>query len=55
MTNYYFPIIHIVPLICVDGQASPRLFIAPEMRREKKTYFRLNILKITDPVFQVQG
>ena len=32
MTNYYFPIIYIVPLISVDGQASPRLFIAPEIR-----------------------
>ena len=55
MTNYYFPIIYIVPLICVAGQASPRLFIAPEMCCEKNTYFRLNILKVTDPVFQEQG
>ena len=35
MTNYYIPIIYIVPLISVDGQASPRLFIAPEIRHEK--------------------
>ena len=35
MTNYYFPIIYIVPLTSVDGQASPRLFIAPEIRHEK--------------------
>ena len=38
MTNYYFPIIFIVPLISVDGQASPRLFIAPEIRHEKSSY-----------------
>ena len=38
MTNYYFPIIYIVPLISVDGQASPRLFIAPEIRHEKISY-----------------
>ena len=38
MTNYYFPIICIVPLISVDGQASPRLFIAPEIRHEKISY-----------------
>ena len=31
-----FPIIYIVPLISVDGQASPRLVIAPEIRHEKK-------------------
>ena len=35
MTNYYIPIIYIVPLISVDGQVSPRLFIAPEIRHEK--------------------
>ena len=39
MTNYYFPIIYIVPLISVDGQASPRLFIAPEIRHEKAPMF----------------
>ena len=38
MTNYYFPIIYIVPLISIDGQASPRLFIAPEIRHEKISY-----------------
>ena len=38
MTNYYFPIINIVPLISIDGQASPRLFIAPEIRHEKISY-----------------
>ena len=38
MTNYYFPIIYIVPLISVDGQASPRLFIALEIRHEKISY-----------------
>ena len=38
MTNYYFPIIYIVLLISVDGQASPRLFIAPEIRHEKISY-----------------
>ena len=38
MTNYYIPIIYIVPLISVDGQASPRLFIAPEIRPEKISY-----------------
>ena len=38
MTNYYIPIIYIVPLISVDGQASPRLFIAPEIRHEKISY-----------------
>ena len=37
MTNYYFPIICIVPLISVDGQASPRLFIPPEIRHEKSS------------------
>ena len=35
MTNYYIPSIYTVPLISVDGQASPRLFIAPEIRHEK--------------------
>ena len=39
MTNYYIPIIYIVPLISVDGQASPRLFIAPEIRHEKISYY----------------
>ena len=39
MTNYYFPIIYIVPLISIDGQASPRLFIAPEMRHKKSPIF----------------
>ena len=39
MTNYFFPIIYIVPLISIDGQASPRLFIAPEIRHEKISYF----------------
>ena len=39
MTNYYFFIIYIVPLISVDGQASPRLFIAPEIRHEKISYY----------------
>ena len=38
MTNYYIPNIYIVPLISVDGQASPRLFIAPEIRHEKISY-----------------
>ena len=38
MTNYYIPIIYIVPIISVDGQASPRLFIAPEIRHEKISY-----------------
>ena len=38
MTNYYIPSIYIVPLISVDGQASPRLFIAPEIRHEKISY-----------------
>ena len=38
MTNYYIPITYIVPLISVDGQASPRLFIAPEIRHEKISY-----------------
>ena len=38
MTNYYFPIIYIVPLISIDGQASPRLFIASEIRHEKISY-----------------
>ena len=38
MTNYYIPIIYIVLLISVDGQASPRLFIAPEIRHEKISY-----------------
>ena len=38
MTNCYFPIIYIVPLISIDGQASPRLFIAPEIRHEKISY-----------------
>ena len=44
MTNWYFPIIHIVPLISVDGQASPRLFIAPEIRHEKTSYMFSNLL-----------
>ena len=35
MTNYYILSIYIVPLVSVDGQASPRLFIAPEIRHEK--------------------
>ena len=39
MTNYYIPIIYIVPLISVDGQASLRLFIAPEIRHEKNLLF----------------
>ena len=38
MKNYYFPIIYIVPLISVDGQTSPRLFIAPEIRKEETSY-----------------
>ena len=38
MTNYYIPIIYIVPIISVDDQASPRLFIAPEIRHEKISY-----------------
>ena len=38
MTNYYIPIIYIVLLISVDGQASPRLFIALEIRHEKISY-----------------
>ena len=38
MTNYYIPIIYIVPLISVEGQASPRLFIAPEICHEKISY-----------------
>ena len=38
MTNYYFPIIYIVLLISIDGQASPRLFIAPEVRHKKISY-----------------
>ena len=37
MTNYYFPIIYIVPLISVDGQAPPRLFIAPEIRHKQNS------------------
>ena len=41
MTNYYIPIIYIVPLISVDGQASPRLFIAPEIRHEKISFRNL--------------
>ena len=41
MTNYYIPIIYIVPLISFDGQASPRLFIAPEIRHEKISYGKL--------------
>ena len=40
MTNYY---IHIVPLISVDGQASPRLFIAPEIRHEKTLLYKYSI------------
>ena len=36
MTNYYFPIIYIVPLISVDSQASPRLYIAAEIRPESR-------------------
>ena len=40
MTNYYIPIIYIVPLISVDGQASPRLFIAPEIRHKKISYVK---------------
>ena len=40
MTNYYFPIIYIVPLISVDGQAFPRLFITPEIRHEKISYIQ---------------
>ena len=35
MTNYYIPIIYILPLISVDGEASPRLFIAPEKKSRK--------------------
>ena len=31
MTDCYFPIIYFVPLISFDGQASQRLFIAPEI------------------------
>ena len=38
MPNYYITIIYIVPLISVDGQASPSLFIAPEIRHEKISY-----------------
>ena len=38
MTNYYFPIIYIVPLISVYDQVSPGLFIAPEIRHEKTSY-----------------
>ena len=45
MTNYYIPIIYIVPLISVDGQASPRLFIAPEIRHEKISYAKTYIVK----------
>ena len=44
MTNYYILIIYIVPLISVDGQASPRLFIAPEIRHEKISYSRVTTL-----------
>ena len=62
MTNYYFPIIYIILLIGVDGQASPRLFIAPEIRHEKISYspqFMIAITtrnanrpyQITDPVY----
>ena len=40
MTNYYIPTIYIVPLISDDGQASPRLFIAPEIRHEKISYWQ---------------
>ena len=50
MTNYYIPIIYIVPLISVDGQASPSLFIAPEIRHEKISYIIKILLKIyVDP------
>ena len=45
MTNYYFSIIYIVPLISIDGQASPRLFIAPEIRHEKSPIC-LNVLSV---------
>ena len=43
MTNYYIPIIYIVPLISVDGQVSPRLFIAPEIRHEKISYTHTDV------------
>ena len=49
MTNYYILSIYIVPLISVDGQASPRLFIAPEIRHEKISYNN-NISFITNPL-----
>ena len=45
MTNYYIPITYIVPLISVDGQASPRLFIAPEICHEKISYQHDGVLE----------
>ena len=50
MTHYYFPIIYIVPLISVDGQASQRLFIAPEIRHEKISYPTFD----RSPVFEIK-
>ena len=46
MINYYIPNIYIVLLIRVDGQASPRLFIAPEIRHEKISYGILVRIKL---------
>ena len=55
MTNYYFPIIYIVPLISIDGQASPRLFIAPEIRHEKISYlYRSITYTCTYPLRHIQ-
>ena len=51
MTKNYFPIIYIVPLINIDGQASPRLFIAPEIRHKKISY-TLIIIDINDIMFK---
>ena len=50
MTNYYIPTIYIVPLISVDGQASPRLFIAPEIRHEKISYSDKLIFMLFDRI-----
>ena len=48
MTDYYFPTIYIVLLISVDGQDSPRLFIAPEIRHEKKILYRNRMAATAD-------
>ena len=51
MANYYIPIIYIVPIISVDGQASPRLFIAPEIRHEKISYIFKNMIMLFEAKF----